>query len=33
MLDAYQQGHDAGARLGVVATVLGHYAGDPVKAL
>ena len=31
MLDAYQQGHDAGARLGVLATYLGHYAGDPVK--
>ena len=26
MLDAYQQGHDAGARLGVLATVLGHVA-------
>jgi len=26
MLDAYQQGLDAGARLGVLATFLGHVA-------
>jgi integrase/recombinase XerD len=26
MLDAYQQGHDAGARLGVLSTFLGHVA-------
>jgi integrase len=31
MLDAYRDGVDAGARLGVLSTYLGHYAGDRVK--
>jgi len=31
MLDAYRAGEDAGARLGVLATYLGHYAGGRVK--
>ena len=31
MLDAYHQDLDAGARLGILSTYLGHYAGDRVK--